>query len=304
MRALPREERLAAAKQILGEDVVTLKQVKHLLRVRVIFAARHSHARCVMRRVVCTIVCERVRVCACVHACLRASRRLQDWALQPADRVELLVLTFARIVEHRGFFQLCDLLTKEEFALLQRRLGYHNIYDPFSSVHYFELNLQLAEHREITAHIVRLAVLEPGDNVMDAWFCGLRFEIPAGWCSRLPKDGVLTLFYCREQRTIDQLVEGEHPDCVPSNFKSFQPADTEWCIEEKKFQIKAKLQAVFPSAEACFQVLARAAAPCNSPPSPPHTRTSFAGARYGRGGVTRPQRDQPRAARQRHMAVS
>jgi len=39
MRALPREERLAAAKQILGEDVVTLKQVKHLMRVRVVIAA-------------------------------------------------------------------------------------------------------------------------------------------------------------------------------------------------------------------------------------------------------------------------
>jgi hypothetical protein len=93
------------------------------------------------------------------------------------------------------------------------------------------------------------------DNVIDAWFCGLRFEIPAGWCQRLPKEGLLTLFYCREQGTIDKLVEGEHPDSVPLNYKLFQPAGTEWCVEEKKFQIKAKLQQVFPSAEACFNKL-------------------------------------------------
>ncbi len=90
------------------------------------------------------------------------------------------------------------------------------------------------------------------DNVIDAWFCGLRFEIPAGWCQRLPKEGVLTLFYCREQGTIDKLVESEHPDSLPNNYKLSQPAGTEWCIEEKKFQIKAKLQAVFASAEECF----------------------------------------------------
>ena len=117
MRALPHDRRLAAAKEILGQYVVTLKQVKHVLK---------------------------------------------DWLLWSSDRVQLLVLAFARIVEYRGFFQLCDLLTKDEFALLQRRLGFHNIYDPFSSVHYFELNLSHAEHREIVAHIVRLAVLEPG----------------------------------------------------------------------------------------------------------------------------------------------
>jgi hypothetical protein len=93
------------------------------------------------------------------------------------------------------------------------------------------------------------------DNVIDAWFCGLRFEIPAGWCQRLPKEGILTLFYCREQGTIDKLVDGEHPDSLPGNYKLFQPAGTEWCIEEKKFQIKAKLQAVFPSAEDCFRKL-------------------------------------------------
>jgi hypothetical protein len=121
IRALPHNERLPAVKEILGQRVVTLKQIKHLLR---------------------------------------------DWSQQSADRVQLLVLAFARIIEYRGFFQLCDLLTKEEYTLLQKRLGLHNIYDPFASVHYFELNLAHPEHREVVAHIVRLAVLEPGGTLL------------------------------------------------------------------------------------------------------------------------------------------
>jgi hypothetical protein len=71
----------------------------------------------------------------------------------------------------------------------------------------------------------------------------------------LPKEGILTLFYCREQGTIDKLVSSEHSWALPANFKLFQPAGTAWCVEEKKFQIKAKLQQVFPSAEACFRKL-------------------------------------------------
>ncbi len=53
-------------------------------------------------------------------------------------------------------------------------------------------------------------------------------------------------------------MEGEDPDSLPVNYKSFQVVQgTEWCVEEKKFQIKAKLQLLFPipSAEVCFKKL-------------------------------------------------
>ena len=150
---------------------------------------------------------------------------LKDWELHSADRVQLLVLAFARIVEYRGLFQLCDLLTKQEFALLQRRLGFHNIYDPFSSVHYFELDLSHPEHREIVAHIVRLAVLELG-GTRAALFSEKLVCISAADAAH-----VFVLILCQTT------------------------AGTEWCVEEKKFQIKAKLQQVFPSAEACFKKL-------------------------------------------------
>ncbi len=44
------------------------------------------------------------------------------------------------------------------------------MYDPFASVGYWEMQLENPEHRVVAAHLVRLAVLEPGDNVEDAWW--------------------------------------------------------------------------------------------------------------------------------------
>ncbi len=84
-------------------------------------------------------------------------------------RVAFLVLAFARIIEWHGFHDLTDMLTKNELVLLHKRLGLHNVYDPFSSVGYWEMQLENPEHRVVAAHLVRLAVLEPGDNVEDAW---------------------------------------------------------------------------------------------------------------------------------------
>ena len=85
------------------------------------------------------------------------------------SRVAFLVLAFARIIEWHGFQQLTDLLTKHELPLLHKRLGLHNVYDAFCSVGYWEMQLENPEHRVVAAHLVRLAVLEPGDNVEDAW---------------------------------------------------------------------------------------------------------------------------------------
>ena len=90
--------------------------------------------------------------------------------MRSADaRVSFLVMAFARIVEWHGFHDLTALLTKLELPQLHKRLGLHNVYDPFSSVGFWEMQLENPEHRVVAAHLVRLAVLEPGDNVEDAW---------------------------------------------------------------------------------------------------------------------------------------
>lgn len=97
--------------------------------------------------------------------------------LRSADaRVSFLVLAFARIIEWHGFHDITDLLTKQELVQLHKRLGLHNVYDPFSSVGYWEMQLENPEHRVVAAHLVRLAVLEPGDNVEDAWYVTLHLR--------------------------------------------------------------------------------------------------------------------------------
>jgi hypothetical protein len=84
----------------------------------------------------------------------------------PENRVEFVRLAFARTLEWHGFHQVTDMLTKEEMPLLLCCVGRHNLFDETASVGYYGLDLQNDEDRWVAAHIVRLAVLEPGDNMI------------------------------------------------------------------------------------------------------------------------------------------
>ena len=84
----------------------------------------------------------------------------------PENRVEFVRLAFARTLEWHGFHQVTDMLTKEEMPLLLCCVGRHNLFDETAAVGYYGLDLQNDEDRWVAAHIVRLAVLEPGDNMI------------------------------------------------------------------------------------------------------------------------------------------
>ena len=84
----------------------------------------------------------------------------------PENRVDFVRLAFARILEWHGFHQVTAMLTKEEMPLLVHRLGRHNLFDETAAVGHYVLDLGNDEDRWVAAHIVRLAVLEPGDNMI------------------------------------------------------------------------------------------------------------------------------------------
>ena len=84
----------------------------------------------------------------------------------PENRVEFVRLAFARTLEWHGFSQVTSMLTKEEMPLLVHRLGRHNLFDETAAVGHYVLDLGNDEDRWVAAHIVRLAVLEPGDNMI------------------------------------------------------------------------------------------------------------------------------------------
>lgn len=53
--------------------------------------------------------------------------------------------------------------------------------------------------------LVHLAMVEPGENCVETQYNGVDLSIPAGWGKELPKRGLLSLYYCREQECIDKV---------------------------------------------------------------------------------------------------
>merc|ERR1719421_931176 len=98
-------------------------------------------------------------------------------------------------------FDILLCLSRAEQAQVKFRLGPHNLYDNLYAVGYYELDLTKPAERWICAELVRLAVLEPGENLIDETYDGLDFVMPAGWCQTVPTKGLYTAFYCREART-------------------------------------------------------------------------------------------------------
>lgn len=74
------------------------------------------------------------------------------------NRVEFAVMCFRRLRHRHNFHDLLPLFSRTEVALIQKRLGEHNIYDEVSAVAYYELDLTRADHRFICAELVYLAV--------------------------------------------------------------------------------------------------------------------------------------------------
>jgi hypothetical protein len=54
------------------------------------------------------------------------------------------------------------------------------LYDEICAVNYYELDLNRASDRFVMGQLTRLAVIEPGENMIDETYGGINFELPAG----------------------------------------------------------------------------------------------------------------------------
>jgi Ran GTPase-activating protein (RanGAP) involved in mRNA processing and transport len=140
--------------------------------------------------------------------------QLKDSAL----KVEAAICMFRRVRDWHGFeHTVFKRLGRTERIEFTRRIGSHNMYDEVCAVGYYELDLSKAGDRFIMGQLTRLAVLEPGENMVDETYGGINFELPsgepgaiskcsiciddpraAGWCNETPNRGDYTTFYCRE----------------------------------------------------------------------------------------------------------
>jgi hypothetical protein len=151
--------------------------------------------------------------------------------------------------------QLLDMLPADGVQAVKHRLGHHNVFDPVSAIQFYLLDLQNLQHRCILGHLVRLAVIEPGENCIQCHLNDLPFEIPSSWCSSLPSTGEFYVYYCRERAVIDNIAakaEQRNPGSVPHNYVKHQPEGSSWVVPAQRRRVREKLRHIFPSAAACF----------------------------------------------------
>jgi hypothetical protein len=175
-------------------------------------------------------------------------------------RVEVCIIAFARTVDYLGFFGIHGMyktdISRAERQQLMERIHMLNMFHTDMAVDYYELELSNHPERAIMQDIVHLAIVEPGQNCMNETYNDMDFPIPSTWSKEVPRKGLFTCFYCREQDTINNIcskANKRHPGAVPSDAQI--PAFTDWVHKAKCHQIKQKMADKFPNAKACFKAI-------------------------------------------------
>lgn len=90
------------------------------------------------------------------------------------------------------------------FASLQQlgcRLGSLQLFNPLTPEGPYRLDLALHEHHELGKLLLRLAMREPGDNLVGEMYKGMGFETPATWLTDFPHRGVWEFTYATVDMT-------------------------------------------------------------------------------------------------------
>ena len=126
--------------------------------------------------------------------------------IKPEDvcnRVNWIVVTLNRLVDLHKIHLLWDHLSLRENAEVLERLGWLTVFDPVSPERRFYMDLENREQRVVAACLVKLAIIEPGENWLyegfspgsdsDTFIPG--WQLPVSWTTQIPLDGDLKLTY-------------------------------------------------------------------------------------------------------------
>ena len=124
---------------------------------------------------------------------------------QPEMHVEVCVIGYARTIDWHCFKYVILTLEPRELKMFHHRIGFVNIFDDVMAVNFYELNLESNEDRFVMQELLHLASTETGNNMIDCTYQGIDFTVPAGWLKDVPKSGVISFYYCREQQVIEKI---------------------------------------------------------------------------------------------------
>eukprot|EP00943_MAST-04B_sp_MAST-4B-sp1_P004169 g4169.t1 len=131
----------------------------------------------------------------------RANRynRVAEEEKKKIDRVDYIVAAHCRIVDMHNFHVIWEDLSKSEQLSMMNRLGWLNTFDPVTPERRHYLDLTVREERVIAMMLVRLAMVEPGENWLHEHYFNPSFkpgwELPLSWATTVPPEGNLVLTY-------------------------------------------------------------------------------------------------------------
>jgi hypothetical protein len=146
--------------------------------------------------------------------------QLLDFFHEESSRVELFVIAFSKTVDWHGYKNLLEHLNLAEYHELNKRITSVNLFDEIVAVGYYELNIAIPDDRFIAQELLHLAIIEPGENIVDCQYNGADMDVPAGWAKQLPEKGLLSFNYCREKECISEVMshgaykQDGNPYCV------------------------------------------------------------------------------------------
>ena len=151
------------------------------------------------RRVFCRTVAEReAKVGERILQMLRRStlehyysveqlRRVMDIVPRCA-RIETIIAIWARLVDLQNF-RAHDFVDREGYAVLQRRLGAANLFNPIRPEGWYHLEMKEKDCQKVAQCLVQLSTEEPGDNMKNEIYNGNHIEIGTHWLTAVPDIG-------------------------------------------------------------------------------------------------------------------
>jgi len=115
------------------------------------------------------------------------------------NRVNWIVATLNRLIDLHKFHLLWDHMSLREQADVYQRLGWLTVFDPVSPERRFYMDLSNREQQVVAACLVKLAIIEPGENWLYEGFQDPDpkpgWQLPVSWTTAIPNRGNLKLTY-------------------------------------------------------------------------------------------------------------
>jgi Ca2+-binding EF-hand superfamily protein len=115
------------------------------------------------------------------------------------NRVNWVVATLNRLVDLHKFHLLWDHLSERERDEVLYKLGWLTVFDPVSPERRFYMNLSNREQQVVASCLVKLAIIEPGENWLYEGYKNPNpipgWQLPVSWTTAIPSQGELKLTY-------------------------------------------------------------------------------------------------------------